>query len=333
MSEWFHQNTLEKLTTPGPRLPSLESWLLREIWTTERFLGNGGIPSEYLKSGEALVNDMECLLGAAADSYFRELCADPAPHRTVGGFLADHEDGCAVILDGCSLREMPMLMALAGSSQRPVLETACGRSAIPSTTEHFIGERLGLGLPVTGPSKLVSRRELREKSIRFHFFQSPNEHQTITEEPGRIMVWHRFPDRRFLDSTASSAEFYDSIWDTMEMVWKKTVQALPPSRKVLITSDHGFVYLGSGLSDRSLDGKDKTLNHKRYRQFSEEETLPADGPGIFVDPKRRLAVLKGRCHNRPQAPSPSQSLYRHEGISLMEVLTPWLVLGPMEVHS
>ena len=32
---------------------------------------------------------------------------------------------------------------------------------------------------------------------------------------------------------------------------------------------------------------------------------------------------------RPQAPSASQSVYRHGGLTLMEMLTPWLVFGPI----
>ena len=39
-------------------------------------------------------------------------------------------------------------------------------------------------------------------------------------------------------------------------------------------------------------------------------------------------MLAGRCHNRPQAPSASRSWYRHGGLTLMEMLTPWLVLEP-----
>jgi hypothetical protein len=296
----------------------------------DRFQACNGKPSEYLKSGEAVVNETELLLTATADSYFRELCTDPLASRTVADFFRLYEDGCVVILDGCSLRELPRLMELAKDSCRSVLEAGCGRSAIPSTTEFFIGERLGLGLPVISPSKLLSRRELRDRGILFHFFQSPDEYQTISEE-APILIWHRFPDTRFMDSTASTAEFYDGIWDTLELVWKRTVQALPPSRYVLVTSDHGYVYLGPGLSDRSLDGKDRPLKGKRFRQFPDDEPLPTDAPELFLDPERRLAVVKGRCHNRPQAPSPSQSLYRHEGLSLMEVLTPWLVLAPMEV--
>ncbi|MBU2652418.1 MAG: hypothetical protein KKA81_15930 [Bacteroidetes bacterium] len=134
-----------------------------------------------------------------------------------------------------------------------------------------------------------------------------------------------------MDSTASEARFYDGIWDSLEIVWRRTVQALPPSRHVLVTSDHGYVFLGPGLDDRNLDRTDRPLKGKRCRQFQEGEPLPEEAPELFIDRERRIAVIKGRCHNRPQAPSPSQSLFRHEGISLMEVLTPWLVLGPMEV--
>jgi hypothetical protein len=333
MSHWLDQEILDKLTWPQGRLPYLEAWLLQEIWTMARLHDQGGKPSEYLKSGEALVNEMESLLTSTADSYFTELCATPPPLRSVADFFSQHDKGCVVVLDGCSLREVPRLAELAGLSRRPVIESSCGRSAIPSTTEHFIGDRLGLGLPPIGPSRLAPRRELKEKGIGFYYFQSPNEHQAISEEAEHILIWHRFPDRRYLDSTASTLEFYDSIWDTLELVWKRTVQVLPPSSPVLVTSDHGYVYLGSGLSDRSLDGKDRPLKGKRFREYSEEELLPEESPEIFIDRERRLAVIKGRCQNHPQAPSPSQSLYRHEGISLMEVLTPWLVLGPMEVSK
>jgi len=330
MTNQLDQTSLDRLTRPQPRLPELEEWLLQEVWTIDRFNEYDGEPSQYLKAGEALVNETESLLTAAADSYFRELSAASVQFKTVENFFREHEKGCVVILDGCSLRELPKLIELTQISCRPVLESGCGRSAIPSNTESFIEQRLGLGLPAIAPSRLVSRRELKDRGVKCHFFQTPDEYQTITEEAEHILIWHRFPDLRFMDSTASTTQFYDGIWDTLELVWKRTVQALPSSRHVLVTSDHGYVYLGPGLSDRSLDGKDRHLKGKRFRQFMSDEPLLRDIPELFVDHERRIAVIKGRCHNRPQAPSSAKSLYRHDGLTLMEVLTPWLVLGPME---
>ena len=113
-------------------------------------------------------------------------------------------------------------------------------------------------------------------------------------------------------------------------MWQRTVQALPASRHVLVTSDHGYVFLGPSLSDRNLDRPDRPLKGKRFYEFTADEPLPDEAPGLYIDRVRRVAAIKGRYHNRPQAPHPAQSLYRHGGLSLMEVLTPWLVLGPME---
>jgi hypothetical protein len=322
--------SIDLLTEPQPRLPQLKEWLSQQVWTSSRFHQCGGVPSEYLNSGEKLVNETESLLTAAADSYFGELAAARASARPISDFLKEKENAGAVVLDGCSIREMPKFMELAQASRRPVVECTYGCSAIPSTTEHFICDRLGLGLPAIAPSQMVSRRELMECGIRYHFFQTPNESQHIPDEPGPILLWHRFPDLRFMDSTASSAEFYDGIWDNLEMVWQRTVQALPASSHVLVTSDHGYVFLGPGLSDINLVRQDRPLKGKRFYEFPADENMPQEDPGLFIDQNRRLAAVKGRFHNRPQAPHPAQSLYRHGGVSLMEVLTPWLVLGPME---
>lgn len=290
----------------------------------------GSMPSAYLKTGEKLVNEKESLLTAAADTYFGELIATPTPPRTISDYFIQQPNGCVVVLDGCSLRELPRLIELAEASNRSVMECTCGRSAVPSATEYFISDRLGWELPLLGPSQLLSRRELRERGVRYHFFKGPNEFQRIEEEAGPILIWHRFPDLRFLDSTAASASLYDGIWDTLELVWQRTVQAMPPDRPVLVTSDHGYAFLGTGLSDMNLVYMDRDLRGKRFRKFEDDEPLPKESPALYIDHERRMAVLKGRCHNRPKAPSPSQSIYRHGGLSLMEVLTPWLALGPME---
>lgn len=320
--------TLDLLTTPGPRLSALEQWLTGEVWTADRLCASENSPAAYLASSEQDVNRLETLLTAAAPSYVNELLAPP--EQTIRGFLNESPDSCVVVLDGCSLREMPKLMDLARTSRRPILAATTGRSAIPSSTEHFVERGLGFGLPALGPSQIRSRRELAHHGVRCHYFQQPNETQQVTDDPGSVLLWHRFPDMRFMDSTAASAEMYDAVWDTLELVWKRTVQAVPSRRKVLVTSDHGYVFLGSGLSDRAIDNCDRPLKGKRFREFLPEEQLPEAQPGLLIDERRRLAMVTGRCHNRPLAPSPSQSIYRHGGLSLMEVLTPWLVLGPME---
>jgi hypothetical protein len=320
---------LESLTAPAPRLPEIERWLLEDVWSRSSFEAAASSPKDYLVTGERLVNERESLFGATATTVYRELGRGEATARTVGRFLEMNPGSAAVVFDGCSLRELPRLIALARDSKRTVLECGCSRAAVPSETNRFVADRLGLGLPELAPSQVASRRELRERGVRFYYFGQANSYHTIEDGSEALLLWCRFPDQRYMDSTAVDESLFDGIWDAFETAWRNTVQALPPNRKVLVTSDHGYVFLKSGLSDTRLKRADRLLNGKRFRFFGPEETFPPAEPGLWLDESRRLAVLAGRAHNRPQAPSASQSVYRHGGLSLMEMLTPWLVLGPV----
>lgn len=320
---------IEQLTKPGHRLPGLESWLLNEVWSQEAFAASGSSPKDYLMRGEKLVNERENALRISASSLFAELTAQPSEDRTVASFIANNPKSAVVILDGCSLRETPRLVDLAKASRRAVMERGCSRAAVPSETEYFISERLGLGLPRDiGPSQLTGRGELKQRNIRFYYFGQTSDHYTIRDGEESLLLWSRFPDQRYTDSTATDESMFDGIWDGLEQAWRRTVQAVPPDRKVLVTSDHGYIFLGSGLSDPGLKDVGRALEGKRYRFFGPTEQLPKAGDGLWVDPAQRLAVIAGRGHNRIQGPG-AQSVYRHGALTLMEMLTPWVVLGPV----
>ncbi|HEY7553461.1 MAG TPA: hypothetical protein VIH18_01520 [Candidatus Binatia bacterium] len=329
-SDTLNRSILDELTQPGHRLERLKAWLMNEVWTMERYRSVGNRPADYLVEGEALVHHRETLLTLAGETLYDELAAAPSTDFTVGAFLDRYPGSSVVILDGCSIRELPRLVELAAESGRPVLQQNYGFAAVPSETEAFIAQRMGLGLPAIAPSELPRRRELSERSIRAYWFGSPTEQIRMEETEDALLLWMRFPDMRFMDTHAATAALFDSIWDTLQTVWMRTVQKVPQSRPVLVTSDHGYIFLGQGLSEPRLNGIDRPLEGKRFREFNASEELPVKRPGLWIDSARRLAVIAGRVHNRPQAPSPSSSLYRHGGLSLMEMLTPWLVLGPKE---
>lgn len=320
---------LAQMTAPTPRLPQLERWLMDQVWSASAFERASRSPKAYLLAGEREVTERESLFGATAGGVYDELAQAPRDDRSIAAFVAANPGAAVVIFDGCSLRELPRLKELAKASKRAVIDSDCGRAAIPSETNQFVADRLGFGLPELGPSQLSSRRELRERNVRFYYFGQANSYHTIENGPESILLWCRFPDQRYTDSTALDEGLFDGLWDGLELAWRNTVQALPPDRKVLVTSDHGYVFLKSGFSDTRLKNADRTLNGKRFRFFAPNEPLPAAAAGLRVDVARRLAILAGRAHNRPQAPSASQSVYRHGGLSLMEMLTPWLVLGPV----
>jgi hypothetical protein len=320
---------IERLTQPGLRLPGIQNWLLNEVWTQTAFEAVGSSPQAYLLRGETMVNERENLLRASASSLFNELASALPETRTVASFLDHNSKAAVVIFDGCSLREMPRLLALAGNSRRQVLDCGCGRAAIPSETEYFISDRLGMGLEAMGPSQLSGRGELKQRNIRYCYYGHINDYHTIDDGDNQLLLWSRFPDQRYTDSTAFDETMFDGIWDGLEQVWRRTVQAVPPDRTILVTSDHGYIFLGPGMSDPGLKGADRVLDGKRFLFFKPTEALPEKENGIRIDAGRRLAVMTGRGHNRFQGPG-SQSVYRHGGLTLMEMLTPWIVLGPMQ---
>ena len=202
---------LDQLTRPEPRLPGLSSWLLNEVWSEAAFEAAGRSPQAYLLNGERWMNALETLMTAAGVHLYAELAEPPPEQLGVGRFMNENRDAAVVVFDGCSLREVPRLLQLARESGREVRSVRCGRAALPSDTASFVGGRLGLGLPEIGPSRLTSRAELRERGIRYFYFGNPADHHTIDESHGSLLLWSRFPDQRYTDSTAVDETLYDAL--------------------------------------------------------------------------------------------------------------------------
>ena len=206
-SDTLNRSILDELTQPGFRLTDLQDWLMNEVWTMDRYRSVGAKPAEYLLEGEALVHHRETLLTLAGESLYDELAgAPPDRFRSIKAFLDQYPGAAVVILDGCSIRELPRLVELAAASRPADLASkSYGFAAVPSETEMFIAQRMGLGLPAISPSDLPGRRELREQNIRAYWFRQPTEQIRIEEEQDSLLLWMRFPDMRFMDTHAASA--------------------------------------------------------------------------------------------------------------------------------
>ena len=160
---------------------------------------------------------------------------------------------------------------------------------------------------------------------------------------------------------------YDALWGGLGLAWQRTVQAVPPDRPVLVTSDHGDVFLGSGLSDPSLKDVDRPLEGKRFRIFGRDEIPRAQRRAAGGSATRaRHEDVRPICGDpRIEGVSPSSPGYpgaesegfhkwdvhpRHDrrllpqsaegalgipfsvsswGLTLMEMLRPWLELEPV----
>lgn len=312
-----------QLTAQGPRLPWLQKWLLDEVWSRARYAATN--PIEYLERGESQVNELEEIIAVSAPRVYDELTVDPSPERDLRAFLIDQRPCAAVVFDGLSLREIPAALNLAEHSGLRVVEVGLAFAATPSDTMDFVAQRLRVGN--IAPSQLPSRGEFRDAGIATFYYNAPTQRHTLDRDAPSLLLWSAFPDQTYSDSGARFKEHFQEIHTLFELAWMNTVQQIPRGRKILVTSDHGYVFFGSNLSfarnNAAVRPLTQLMGGERFYRLDSGD-VPAH-PDLAVLPHRGVAMIRGRVqtHSTGQA---SSKLYKHGGLSLMEMLTPWIVL-------
>ena len=319
-TSYYH---LDRLVAPGPRLPWIKQWLLAEVWSRENY--EKMKPVEFLHRGESAVNDFEQLLAAAADRTYGELLAGPDPTKNMLETLS-RPDHAVVIFDGLSLREIPMVIGLAEKSGLKVSRMDASLAAVPCETMDFIARELPCGR--IAPSQLPGRKELKEWGIAAVY--SGNYTQGIPEnhDGSALLVWSSFPDTTYRDSGAKFDSHFENIHAMLETAWMSTVQQIKGKRKIVITSDHGYIFFGAGMDFPRQPAEMRELNayfgNDRY-VFLTEKPAPPASDDVFIDSSRQVALIKGRVKTRSTGEAAAK-LYKHGGLSLMEMLTPWIEL-------
>ena len=313
---------LEQLIKPEPRLPWIVDWLLNEVWSVERF--ESALPEKYLNEGENRVHALEELLAASAGRFYDELAAAAAHNEKLTEKVTP--ETAIVIFDGASIREIPLFLKKAGQSGFRVLERSVSYAALPSNTIDFIGQRL-LGKAVT-PKSLPRRKELKEQNIKaFYFHDAISTNHIICKSTEQLILWSSFPDVTYQDSEARFARHFAEMQQLYDAAWKNTVMQIPRDRRIVITSDHGYIFFGAGFDSTRPNTACELLNQNRSRVFGPDEELLDDSHAgdLQIFPDRRLAMVRGRIKNRPKGPAANR-VYRHGGLSLMEMLVPWITL-------
>jgi len=321
--EILDQVLFNKLTEPGPRLTWITKWLLEEVWSRERYQAN--TPSEFLRGGEEQTNLLEILIASAADRIYGELLSNPDPSKTLLSALSD-SDTALIVFDGLSIREIPMILNLADKSGFNISLTGTSQAAIPSETMDFIERELPCGH--IAPSQLQTRRELREKGIAAIYSRDITQPLSGEYEESPLLVWSSFPDVTYKDSGARFEGHFDNIHTMFETAWVNIVQSIKGKKRIIITSDHGYIFFGTGMDFPRTPSALRELNtyFGNNRNISlGENPKPPESDDIWTDTSHNVALVKGRVRTRSTGEAASR-LYRHGGLSLMEMITPWIEL-------
>ncbi len=321
--EIMDQALFNKLTKPGFRLTWIIEWLLEEVWSSERYQTLSHV--EFLRAGEEKINRFEMLAASTADRIYGELLSGPDPSRNLLGALSD-PDTAVVVFDGLSIREVPMILTLADKSGLPVSLIATSQAAIPSETMDFIERELPCGH--IAPSQLQTRKELKEKDIVAIYSKDITQPLSGDYERSPLLVWSSFPDVTYKDSGARFESHFENIHTLFETAWMNIVQSIKGKKRIIITSDHGYIFFGTGMDFPRSSSEIKTLNacfgNDRNVSLEQKPDIPVSDD-IYICESQKTALIKGRVRTKSTGDA-ARKLYKHGGLSLMEMITPWIEL-------
>lgn len=316
------QELLAELIKPGSRLPWIKEWLLSKIWTSKSY--DSLTPTEYLKTGEIEINRFEELISSSADRIYQEMISSPEIIKNLLDFLT--EGTAIIVFDGLSLREIPIIIKLAIQSGFIASEIDCSIAAIPSETLNYIQREFPCGK--ISPSQLPNRLELKNLGISTIYTNNITQQLDIPSETNPLLLWSAFPDNTYTDSGAKFENHFENIQVQFETVWVNTAQQIKGRNRIIVTSDHGYVFFGTGMDANRTSAELRELN----KYFGNNRNIllsvnpePPVSADLIVDEKNEVVMLKGRVKTRSTGEAASR-LYKHGGLSFMEMLTPWIVL-------
>jgi hypothetical protein len=193
----------DELQAGSQRAPTIKSWLgLDNPLST--------IPHPPFDSPSSLIPHSASALHDASSS----------PHHPSSTIHHPPFPRAALVFDGLSLREIPLLLQLAQSSGLKVKSAELVATCLPSETIHFVDDRV-IGTRI-GPSQLRGRTERAQKNAEAFYFEHPNSRYTLPTGKN-LLLWSTYPDRLFADDNARTEALFATIHrDYLPTVWQCT---------------------------------------------------------------------------------------------------------------
>jgi len=235
-----------------------------------------------------------------------------------------------LILDGLSLRELPWLLQGAKARGFTLHEISTNASELPGNTLSF-AQALGFN----------SRSQLQNNGGGLaHRLQSAytecvdmpwQDCENLINSAPNWVFWHHWPDSKLHDGSGAGQGLDALTRDTAEQLGSDDfwafVERLATGRRLVITSDHGYAATGY------FPDADGEIGQFLKKTFASGRCTAGTGEtGPFVPPVAlqihsphgdHLLAL-GRWKWKSQGGYPTLT---HSGLSLLEVLSPWIEIS------
>jgi hypothetical protein len=244
-------------------------------------------------------------------------------------WLRPHAAKAVLVLDGLSLRELPLLLEGAKQHGFDIGNVSATASEIPGDTNEF-ARSLGFGsrsqLQNNGGGASHKLAPARTECVDLPWRDCAN---LIDASPNWIF-WHPWPDAK-LHAVAGVGQGLDTLArETIEHLTSEDfwhfVGRLAQGRELVITSDHGYAATGQFHDATGDQGTFLKTTFKSGRSVPDETEAGAFVPpvALAMDNQHGQNLLAlGRWKWRSQGGYPTLA---HGGLSLLEVLSPFVEL-------
>ena len=232
--------------------------------------------------------------------------------------------GAAVlILDGLSLRELPLLRQGAAAHGFAVFSVATTGAELPGDTNAF-AQALGVGSRGTLANNHPPG-SLRLAGANTEVAGLPwADCAALVKAQPRWLFWHEWPDTRFHNGSSFQALAKNAEETFADAAFWAFLRRLATGRRLLVTSDHGYAHIGSFQDThdqkawlRGVFGGGRTAADGETGAWSPPLALAVDGR------QARVRLPLGR--RKWPVPGGNASL-SHGGLTLLEALSPFIEL-------
>ncbi|ABM55889.1 hypothetical protein [Verminephrobacter eiseniae] len=294
-------------------------------------LAAGNAPSEVVKRDRE-VGELDLFLSSSGWDLWQAFgnSVERTSDRLVRWWAEPFSAKAVLILDGLSLRELPWLLQGAKEHGFTTREVSAHASELPGATNEF-AQALGFG----------SRSQLRSNGGGLAHKLQPA-HTESSDMPwqdcaGLIdgapnwVFWHHWPDSKMHHLSGAGHGLDTLARDAAERLGSNDfwafVERLATGRRLVITSDHGYAATGD-FSD--ADGEVKRFLKQTFASGRSAKGSGDTGPFMppvalrINSPHGAHLLALGRWKWKSQSGYPTLT---HGGLSLLEVLSPFVVLS------
>ena len=291
-------------------------------------LAIGNAPSEVVKRDRE-IGELDLFLSSSGWELWQAFggSVERTSDRLVRWWAEPFSAQAVLILDGLSLRELPWLLQGAKERGFTTHEVAACASELPGETDEF-----ARALGFASRSKLQNNggglaHKLQAASTETVDLPWKDCEALIDSAPNQIF-WHHWPDSKLHDGSGAGQGLEPLTRDVAGQLSSDDfwafVERLATGRRLVITSDHGYAATGY-FPD--ADGEVGQFLKQTFGSSRSKTGIAETGPFVppvalqINSPHGAHLLALGRRKWRSQGGYPTLT---HGGLSLLEVLSPWI---------